>query len=58
MGLPSGEMTFTGPAMERSTMLLRTVSHLFLWPFSTAMLNNQSVYQIQYGVPHDSLVGI
>jgi len=25
---------------------LRTVNHLFLWPFSTAMLNNQSVYQL------------
>ena len=32
-------------AMERSTTLLRTVNHLFLWAMtSMAMLNNQRVF--------------
>jgi len=41
-------------AMERSTMLLRTVNHLFLWAIYTmAMLNNQLVCGGRYHNNHE-----
>ena len=39
-------LVMTNIAMERSTIFLSSVNHLFLWAhYTMAMLNNQRVYK-------------